>query len=146
MNVERGRERLGPCEDHALGGALAQSCTGTPSAASLLKLLRYGLLAHGTEAQIDLRVAEVHAFASIADRSVNGLLDGCASLNAIELRPSCFLAFLHRINHELWRGIAKNREAEAGLWQDGDVACVGLLEDGAAYVSELLDDWNRELR
>lgn len=81
-----------------------------------MELLRYGLLAHGTEAQIDLRVAEVYALTSVPDGPVNGLLDGCASLNAIELRPSCLLALLHRINHELWRWIAKNREAEAGLW------------------------------
>jgi hypothetical protein len=88
----------------------------------------------------------VYALAGITDGPVNGLFDGCASLDAIELRPSCFLTLLHRIDHELWRWVAKNREAEAGLWQDGDVACVGLLEDGAAYVSELFDDRNRKLR
>jgi hypothetical protein len=94
------------------------------------------------QAQINLRVAEDHTFTSDHDRLFESTFNSSAAFDAVKFRPRCSLAFCHCIGHEFRCWIHQDCKAEGGLGENGDVACVGLFEDGTANVGELPNSRN----
>lgn len=89
-------------------------------------------LSHSTESQFDLTGAEGNALECAFDAAFESMLDGRPLSDAIDFRPGGSLAFLHGSHHELWSWVRHDGQPirqGRRIGQDGDVACVLLLQD-----------------